>query len=216
MRKLRAILFFTALTTLVFGMNAMAAGGGKGTLNTDTVSFLHATGTPTQRAVFAAFLSRVAATTGVAGVDTAISVSNILAVPPATAPPAVTGGVNDLFDVLRNAGNRTGTLEFYLFDRDGTLLFFETGAGTPGRGVSATGTLSPGQTYTVLLEEILEKVTGDRNKAFTGYGWVVGNFDGLAGTYNVTIFGVGFTQAFHLEPAMGSGGLFGGVPISVP
>jgi len=39
--------------------------------------------------------------------------------------------------------------------------------------------LGPGETYTVLLSEI----TGDTE--FVGYGWIVGNFDGIAGTRTV-------------------------------
>ena len=45
---------------------------------------------------------------------------------------------------------------------------------------------------------------------------MVANFDGVAGTYNVTIFGLGFTQNFELLPGMGQGGYQGGIHVSVP
>ena len=50
---------------------------------------------------------------------------------------------------------------------------------------------------------------------FTGYGWVIGNFDAIAGTYNVTIFGLGFTQNFELTPTVGPGSL-GGLQLNAP
>jgi hypothetical protein len=48
---------------------------------------------------------------------------------------------------------------------------------------------------------------------FSGYAWILSEFDCLGGTYNNTVFGVGFTQAFEFLPAMGQGGWFGGIPI---
>ncbi|MBI4446817.1 MAG: hypothetical protein HY645_13030 [Acidobacteria bacterium] len=212
MRKVRAILFFSALT-LAFGIHAMAETGSKLTPGTDTVSFLHATGTPKQTAVFAAFMARLP---GATAIDTAISVSNMLAVPPAVAPTPVAGGANDNFELIRARGDRQGTIEFYLFDADGTLIVFETAAGSPGTGLRADGTLAPGETYTVLLSDILTRATGSATRSFAGYAWIVANCDGVAGTYTVTIFATGFTQAFHMEPAVGSGGFIGGIPVVVP
>ena len=68
------------------------------------------------------------------------------------------------------------------------------------------------------LAEILSQITGmpEVDNEFTGYGWIIGNFDAIAGTYNVTIFGLGFTQNFELTPAVGQGGILTGLRIKPP
>ena len=80
------------------------------------------------------------------------------------------------------------------------------------------GILWPCRTYTVRLAEILSKITGlpENENEFTGYGWIIGNFDAIAGTYSVTIFGLGFTQNFELTPAVGQGGILTGLRINPP
>ncbi len=72
----------------------------------------------------------------------------------------------------------------------------------------------PAKPYTVRLAEILAQITGlpEEENEFIGYGWVIGNFDAIAGTYSVTIFGLGFTQNFELTPAVGHGGILTGQP----
>ncbi|MFQ5740049.1 MAG: hypothetical protein ACE5JX_13665 [Acidobacteriota bacterium] len=137
-----------------------------------------------QRAIFAVFLNNEGP------VDTALSISNTLAAP------------LDIGEVLATSfANTQGTLEFYLWDHDGNMTFYETGPESPGVGLSEQGTLGPGQTYRVLLSEILR--AADHLGSFAGYGWIIANFDGVQGTANVTDFS-GFTQTTVLKPDMGS------------
>lgn len=203
MAKFKAILFFIAVVALAFGTNAMAAGK----FDTSSGSFAGTAVTTSQTAVFAAFLSNVGPSDQIpSGINTAISVSNILAVPP--------GLQSDFINI--GGSDDTGTVTFFLYDRDGTGVMYDTGSDcSAGIGLNPDGTLGPGQTYTVLLADILECAVGDRTASFNGYGWVVGNFDAIAGTYNVTIFDIGFTQNFELTPAVGQGQTFtGGIPVS--
>jgi hypothetical protein len=97
-------------------------------------------------------------------------------------------------------------------------MWYETSADSPGAGLDEMGYLWPCRTYTVRLAEILSKITGlpANENEFTGYGWVIGNFDAIAGTYSVTIFGLGFTQNFELTPAVGQGGILTGLRINPP
>lgn len=202
MTKLRAIVFFAVIFTLALGVQAVAAPG--------EGPFFQLQTTPEQSAVFAAFMA--SGDDGFAGPEepvpivTTLSVSNVLAAP--TGPT---------FDVLfRDTGNTQGTVELYLWNIDGDLIFYETHANSPGFGLNPDGTLAPGQTWIVLLEEILEDAGLPRETLFIGYGWVVANFDAVAGTYHLTFFRIGFTQNYVLEPAMGTAGFFGGIPVEVP
>ena len=186
MTKVKSILCFSILAVLAFGVNVQASGG-------DAVAFSNSSATTTQAAVFAAFLANVTNDDDpTLSVDTALSISNPMAAP--------AGALADFY-----AGHKDtkGTIEIYLWNTDGTAMVYET----------AAGSLGPGQTYTVRLAEILSEITGlpegDAGNEFTGYGWIVGNFDAIAGTYNVTIFGLGFTQNFHLTPAVGQAGYTG-------
>ncbi len=97
-------------------------------------------------------------------------------------------------------------------------MWYETSADSPGSGLDELGYLQPCRTYTVRLAEILSKITGlpEVDNEFTGYGWVIGNFDAIAGTYNVTIFGLGFTQNFELTPTVGDGGRITGLQLKAP
>jgi len=196
MTKLRSIVCFSFLAILAFGVNAQAGG--------DAVAFAAGDATTSQAAVYAAFLARVPNDDGSLSADTAISLSNILAAP--------AGTLGDYYDALKD---RSGTVEFFLWDSDGTSMFYETAADSPGVGLDAMGYLQPGRTYTVRLAEILSKIKGlpEDEVEFTGYGWVVGNFDAIAGTYSVTIFGLGFTQNFEFTPAVGHGGTLTGLQI---
>ena len=128
--------------------------------------------------------------------------SNILGAP--------AGYLGDKYDAF---GDRHGTVEIYLWNRDGTAMMYETGPDSPGAGLDESGELWPCRTYTVRLAEILSQITGlpESDNEFTGYGWIIGNFDAIAGTYNVTIFGLGFTQNFELTPTVGNS--IGGIPL---
>jgi hypothetical protein len=204
MKHLKVFFIFAGLFMLVFAANATASG--QNFQGTDTISFLAQDNTEPHRAVHAHFLAWQANVDDSSlNVDTAISVSNVTA-----APPEVAGlGIGE---------PASGRFTVYLWDADGTLFVHTTGPDTPfGNGtLNADGTLDPGKTYTVRLAELLEAITGEDEVdiLFTGYGWVVSEFDGLGGTYNVTIFGLGFTQNFEFLPGMGQGGMFGGAPVA--
>lgn len=189
---------------VVFAANATASG--QNFQGTDTISFLAQDNTEPHRAVHAHFLVWQAnVDDSNFNVDTAISVSNVTAAPPEAAGLGIGEPTSGRFTV-------------YLWDADGTLFTHTTGPDSPeGNGMlNLDGTLDPGKTYTVRLAELLEEITGEDEAdiQFTGYGWVVSEFDGLGGTYNVTIFGLGFTQNFEFLPGMGQGGMFGGAPVA--
>ena len=165
------------------------------------------TTTDYHRAVFAHYLAVIPNAIEGMSVDCAISISNVCAIP----DPSL-----DIY--IGDPGIPTsGGFAIYLYDRDGTVSFFSSRehnqVGYYGPSPNGDGTLSPGQTYTVNLQEVLSAVKGGEAGEFAGYGWILSEFDGLAGTYNNTIYGLGFTQAFELKPAMGQGGLFGGIPL---
>ena len=137
-------------------------------------------------------------------ISTSISVSNPLAMD-VMSPVLFLGGFVTL-----------GTIEVYLWDQAaGDLISFETSDDSIGTGLDTDGTLPPGGTWTVLLSDVLDAAGWVDN--FVGYGWIVANFDGVAGTHTVTVFNVGFNQAFHAVPAIGQGfhGM-AGLPVVVP
>ncbi len=109
-----------------------------------------------------------------------------------------------------------GTVEVYLWDQaEGELISFETSDDSIGTGLLADGTLAPGGTWTFLLTDLLAAAGWEGD--FTGFGWIVANFDGVAGTHTLIIFDVGFAQAFHALPGMGQGvhGM-AGLPVMIP
>ena len=76
-----------------------------------------------------------------------------------------------------------GTLEIHLYNRDDDEpMVYETTGDSPGAGLDENGRLAPGQTYVVRLAELIGK-----EKTFVGYGWIVGNFDGIAGTRTILL-----------------------------
>lgn len=172
MNKSRAMLFSAVLLTVAFGGTAMAG---------TSVSFMAAGHTSEQSAVFASYLVSIPNEDPMYAFDTAISVSNVLMAPDGI---DTAGGAYEGY-------NKTGTLEIYLYDRDGMMMMHETSMDSPGSGLT-DGMLGPGQTYTVLLSEIL----GDME--FVGYGWVVANFDAVAGTR--TVIGSFVTQHGSMTP----------------
>lgn len=206
MARLKAILIFIATVTLVLGANSLAAGRKFGT---DPVPLKGTSVTTSQTAVFAAFLSNAGGTESVpGGINTAISVSNILAVPE--------GLSSDFLNI--GGSDDTGTVELFMWDRDGTAYSYSSDdpEGPIGMGLNSDGTLGPGQTWTFLLRDVLDRLGLGADASFNGYGWVIGNFDAIAGTNNVVIFDVGFTQAFVMTPAVGQGNSFtGGLPVSL-
>ena len=173
MNKSRAILFSAVLLIVAFGGTAMAG---------TSVSFMAAGHTSEQSAVFASYLVSIPNEDPMMAFDTAISVSNVLMAPDGI---DVGGGAYEGADMM-------GTLEIYLYNRDGTMMMHETSMDSPGAGLMMDGMLGPGQTYTVLLSEIVGETE------FVGYGWVVANFDGVAGTR--TVIGMFLNQHGDMTP----------------
>ena len=139
---------FSVLVVLLFVFSANAIAQQPGT---DAVSFSSASSTLSQSAVFAAFLSSLDG--GSAG-DTAISVTNILGVPPDIS------GVTD-----GNKGDREGPLWVCLLDGDGDRFVFESTAYPDvGAGLDEEGVLKAGRTWRVLLSQVIRAAVGfDRN-----------------------------------------------------
>ena len=142
MNKSRAMLCTAVLLVVAFGGTATAG---------TSVSFMAAGHTTEQSAVFGSYLVNLPDL----GFDTAISVSNVLMSPKGA---NVAGGYG-------NGYNMTGTLEIYLY-QGGEMMMIETSMDSPGTGLT-DGMLGPGETYTVLLSELVD---GD----FVGYAWIVG------------------------------------------
>lgn len=218
MKRVKLILLLTVAICLGFSANTMA--GPATAAESDTVSFAMHIDTTAARAVFASFLSVIPNDDPDQSVDSAISVSNVCAAP---AEVVDTGLLGDGASAPENGngesaavGSDNGTITLYLWDRDGTLITHTTGAGSPGSGLDPDGQLHAGQTWTVRLAEVLSAELGvdEEEIEFNGYAWVTSAFDCLAGTYNVTIFGVGFTQNFEFLPGMGQGQIFGGIPVN--
>jgi hypothetical protein len=192
---------------LVVSLGFQAGLEAKSAATDDAVVFAESDGTTYYRAVFAHYLAVIPNKVEAYNVDCGISISNVCAVPEALSP-------------LMGGGSKptTGKLAIYLYNNDGNLTIFTPQSDAVGLGLNANGSLSPGATWTVRLAQILAVAWGveESEVEFNGYGWVLSEFDCLAGTYNNTIFGLGFTQAFEFHPGMGQGGFFGGVMVPLP
>jgi len=101
------------------------------------------------------------------GFDTGIAISNTTA-----DPFGVAGG---------GATPSNGTITYTFFPNGGSSFSFTTGAaGTPtGNGGLTSGSLNAGNTYSVLLSELL-KAAG-KGPAFSGYVFIVSNFTNAHG-----------------------------------
>lgn len=197
---------FVFLALLTMGLSADVLAEKEGTPETDSVTFLEGDFSTAYRAVFAQFLSVIPNDDPSLSVDSAISVSNVCAAP------------DVLTSLVTTGGPKTGRVALYLYDRDGTLTMYVSNPASPGSGLNANGALGPGQTWTVRLAEVIAAARGikERQIEFSGYGWVMSEFDCLAGTYSNTIFGLGFTQNFEMLPGMGQGGFIGGLMVPQP
>jgi hypothetical protein len=174
----------------------------------DAIGFAEEDTTTYYRAVYAQYLTVIADPNledGDQTVDCGLSISNLCAAPGAVLPLLAAQG-----------GPTAGRLTLFLYGSDGEQIIYTPTSDDLGEGLNPDGTLSEGGTWRVRLAQILADHSGDGDESkinFSGYGWVLSEFDCLGGTYNNTVFGVGFTQAFEFLPAMGQGGWFGGVPI---
>ena len=81
----------------------------------------------------------------------------------------------DPFGTANGATAQSGTVTFNFFPNDGSAAFsYTTAAGSPGTGLSATGEIASGITYTVLATQLLSAAgfTG----SFSGYVFAITNF----------------------------------------
>jgi len=106
MNKSRAMLFSAVLLTVAFAGTAMAG---------TSVSFMAAGHTSEQSAVFASYLVSIPNDDPMYAFDTAISVSNVLKAP---------GGIN--VAGYGEGYNKMGSVEIYLYNRDGTMMMHST------------------------------------------------------------------------------------------
>ena len=225
MKNLKGILFLAAVVMLAMSVNTIAA--------SSSVLMQEVNETSIKRAVFGAFLSASVVEgedpDGPEGptpkaadlvVDTALSVTNCSEVigGPGIDPPKVPK-VGDRQDF--------GAFRIFLVNGNGDVTTHESGGVTGNQGEDWDGILEAGETWTGRLQEILEEegsgptpcagdVCIDSDDHFQGFGWVVSEFDCLAGTYTVTIFGLGFSQSFEFLPGMGQGGFMGGIMLPLP
>ncbi len=184
MKNSRAMLFSAVLLTVAMAGTAMAG---------SSVSFMAGMATSGQRAVFASFLVYFPNMDDPSmSIDSTISVSNILGAP---AGIDVAGGAYE-------GDNTMGTVEIYLYNNDGEMAMYSTDMKTAGGGTDMNGMLMPGGTYTVFLRELL--MAAGHEGAFVGYAWIVGNFDGIAGSR--TVISMGFGQGGDLSPGVDHNG----------
>jgi hypothetical protein len=94
---------------------------------------------------------------------------------------------NTASDVYNTAG-QTGTITFYLFQTGVTTPIVYTVVPGNGRGLNATGTLSPGNVFAISLDELL----GD-----AGQSALVGNFSGYVMALCEFNYGHGFDIVFN-------------------
>jgi len=160
--------------------------------------FLQAETTTRQTAVLATFVAY-----SQSSIETALSVSNLLGTPLGLLP----AGLSDT----------EGTLELYIYGADGSLTVWESDDNSVGNGVlDDDGKLGPGKTWTALLGQILDDagVLPGSDEVFTGYIWVVANFDAVQGTVLNVYPDFGYSQSLSMEPTMGL--WFGGYPCTLP
>ncbi len=217
-KKIIVILIFCIFIPVFTPIGWISAQDG---ISTGAVSYSEEDTTDYYRAVFAHYLAVIPdpdPTGPDYSVNCAISISNVCAIPE--------GSGLEIYSLGSDKTRPTsGGFAIFLYDRDGTVYSFSSKSVNRyldghliGAGLNEDGTLDPGQTFTVNLQEILAAVQGvypQDVEQFVGYGWILSEFDCLAGTYSNTIYGLGFTQAFELKPAMGQGGQFGGIMLPV-
>ena len=203
MKNLKGILLLAAVVTLLMSVNTVAA--------SSSILMQEAELTTIKRAVFGAFLSALVVPSEnpdlPTQVDTAISISNCT-----ISKEDVEGLIGDRQD--------EGAFHILLVNTDGSVTTHESGDVPGNQGDDWDGILEAGETWTARLFEILlaagKEPKIDGVNGFQGYAWVCSEFDCLAGSYTVTIFGVGFNSAFEFLPGMGQGGNFGGIALPLP
>ena len=135
----------------------------------------------------------VPATGGLTVVNFPAAASSLL-IPFATAGGGFNTGIaisNTTTDPQGLATPQNGTITFTFFPNGGTSKSYTTSATSPGSGLTA-GVLNSGNTYSVLLTELL--TAANAGSSFTGYIFVQTNFTNAHGASFVTNF-AGFTSS---------------------
>lgn len=194
MSKLRVMVFF-AMVAVLAG-SAFAA---------DT-PFLQMNGTADQVALFAAYVVNVPEIGDSDPIRTAFSISNIMSAPE---------GILDDDDMTTDQG----AITFYLFRADGEVFTASTAdidnpEDLGNQQLNEDGELEAGKTWAFYLNELFVG-SGGEDDIFTGYMWIVCNFDAAAGTYSTFDPSLGFAQSFKLDPTLGAGFFWGGLPVEV-
>jgi hypothetical protein len=191
MSKVRAIVLFTIVIGVAFG-NVAAK----------DEPFLVTVSTTDQVALLVPFL----AYSGANNINSSLSVSNILAAPDGIFPEA-------------GLSRDEGSIEIYIFTAEGDVIAVETEDNSIGNGVlDDDGELAAGRTWAALLSQILDGADAlpEPSEVFSGYAWVVCNFDAAQGTVTVTFPDFAFAQSLNMEPTITLGNLQGGIPVNVP
>jgi len=211
MKKLTVILMSFMLLAVISPCTWLQA---QDKASTGAMTYSETEGTAYHRAVFAHYLAVIPNADPSMSVNCAISISNVCAVPDNSSLGIYLGG---------DGTPTSGGFAIILYDREGEVYYFSSRDNSmigyySENNYNNDGVLNPGETFTVNLQEVLAAVKGSSLSdagEFVGYGWVLSEFDCLAGTYSNTIYGLGFTQAFELKPAMGQGYQFGGLMLPV-
>ncbi len=191
MSKVRAIVLFTIVIGVAFGTAAAK-----------DMPFLQSDGTTDQVALFVPFLAYSEA----AGINSAFSVSNILAAPDGIFP---TEGMS----------SDEGSIQIFIFTSEGDTLTIETEDNSLGNGtLDDEGKLKAGHTWTALLSQILDAADAlpAADEVFSGYAWIVVNVDAAQGTATVFFPDFGFSQSMDMQPTITADNLAGGIPVMVP
>lgn len=100
---------------------------------------------------------------------------------------------NTSTDPIDEVEPNDGTIRLFFFPQgSGSSFSYTTTAGSPGQGLSASGSLISGKTWSVGLSELLPAISGAPT-SFTGYIYVIANFTNAHGAAYVTDY-KGFTS----------------------
>jgi hypothetical protein len=101
---------------------------------------------------------------------------------------------NTSTDPIDEVEPNNGVIRLFFFPQGtGSSFSYTTTAGSPGQGLSSSGVLNSGKTWSVGLSELLPAISGAPT-AFTGYIYVIANFTNAHGAAYVTDY-KGFTSA---------------------
>ena len=109
---------------------------------------------------------------------------------------AIANTTTDPFGATSGAAAQNGTITFNFYPNDvptTTIASYTTSATSPGSGLTATGVLNSGSTYTVSLIKLLQAAAPTRTAAFSGYIIAVVNATDCHGISYITNYS-GFTS----------------------